>query len=132
MVCVYVRSRDAKPELALTSTCERADRRHSDRSPGYDGVVGPWLLPTFGPAPGLDRFGYAILLPSVDVCVHRVATRADHGFTDEAATRKMHDEFLRARVADRHVLRDPLGDAAAVADLIESAREAGELTHLIR
>lgn len=98
----------------------------------YDGVVGPWFLPAFGAATGLDRLDYAILLPSVEVCVQRVATRPDHGFTDEAATRKMHAEFVRARVDDRHVLRDPPGDATSVAELVESAREAGELTHTIR
>jgi len=98
----------------------------------YDGVVGPWFLPTFGAATGLERLDYAVLLPSVEVCVHRVATRPDHGFTDEAATRKMHAEFVRARVDERHVLRDTPGDATAAADLIESAREAGELTHMIR
>ena len=98
----------------------------------YDGVVGPWFLPTFGAATGLERLDYAILLPSVEVCVQRVATRPDHGFTDEAATRKMHAEFVRARVDDRHVLRDPSGDATSVAEIIESAREAGELRHAIR
>lgn len=98
----------------------------------YDGVVGPWFLPVFAAATGLDRLNYAILLPSLDVCVQRVATRRDHGFTDEAATRKMHGEFARARVDDRHVLRDPAGDATAVAELIESASEAGELTFAIR
>ncbi len=98
----------------------------------YDGVVGPWFLPSFGAATGLDRLDYAILLPSVEVCVQRVATRRDHGFNDEPATRKMHAEFVRARVDDRHVLRSPLGDATAVAELIESAREARELTHAIR
>lgn len=98
----------------------------------YDGVVGPWFLPTFGAATGLDRLDFAILLPSVDVCVQRVARRRDHGFTDEAATRKMHAEFFHARVSDRYVLRDPSGDAASLADLIESAREAGELTYPIR
>ena len=98
----------------------------------YDGVVGPWFLPTFGAATGLNRLDYAILLPSVEVCVQRVATRRDHGFTDEAATRKMHAEFLRARVADRHVLRDPPRDAVAVADRVTSASEAGELTYAIR
>jgi hypothetical protein len=98
----------------------------------YDGVVGPWFLPTFGVATGLERLDYAILLPSVEVCVHRVATRPDHGFTDEAATRKMHAEFARAGLDDRHVLRDPSGDATSVAQLIESARQAGELTHTIR
>jgi len=95
----------------------------------YDGVVGPWFLPTFSAATGLERLDYAILLPSVEVCVERVATRTEHGFTDEPATRKMHAEFARARVADRHVLHDPAGDATAVAQLIESAREAGDLEH---
>lgn len=98
----------------------------------YDGVVGPWFLPVFAAATGLDRLDYVILLPSVEVCVQRVATRQNHGFTDEAATRKMHGEFARAGVDDRHVLRDPAGDATAVAALIESAREAGELLHEIR
>jgi len=98
----------------------------------YDGVVGPWFLTTFGDATSLDRLDYVILLPSVEVCVERVATRRDHGFTDEAATRKMHMEFVRARVDDRHVLRDPPDDAAAVADLIQSNRKAGALTYRIR
>ena len=95
----------------------------------YDGVVGPWFLPTFGSATGLERLDYAILLPSVDVCVERVATRRGHGFTNEAATRKMHAEFVGSGVADRHVLRDPTGSAAEVAALVESARVAGELTY---
>ena len=73
-----------------------------------------------------------ILLPPVDVCVERVATRRGHGFTDEAATREMHAEFHRAGVADRHLLSHPAGDAAAVADLVEAAREAGELTYMPR
>ncbi len=99
----------------------------------YDGVVGPWFLSTFGAATGLDCLDYVVLLPSVDVCVERVATRQDHGFTDEAATRAMHAEFAAGLpVSDRHVLRDLPGDVAAVADLIESARVAGELTHPIR
>lgn len=50
----------------------------------------------------------------------------------EAATRKMHAEFAGAPIAERHVLRDPPGDAAAVAVLIESARAAGNLAHAIR
>jgi hypothetical protein len=98
----------------------------------YDGVVGPWFLPTFGAATHLGRLDYVILLPSVDICVRRVATRRDHGFTDDAATRKMHAEFVGARVAERHVLCDRPQDAAKVAVLIESARAAGELNHTIR
>jgi cytidylate kinase len=98
----------------------------------YDGVVGPWFLATFGAATGLDRLDYVVLLPSVETCVQRVATRRDHGFTDEAATRKMHAEFVRRAVVDRHVLRHPAGEAAAVAALVESARDAGEFAYAVR
>ena len=98
----------------------------------YDGVVGPWFLPTFSAATGLDHLDYVILLPSVEICLQRVATRRRHGFTDEAATRKMHEEFARAAVADRHLLRDPPEDVAMVAQLIESARATGRLAHAIR
>jgi hypothetical protein len=44
----------------------------------------------------------------------------------------MHAEFAGAPIAERHVLRDPPGDAAPVAVLIESARAAGNLAHAIR
>jgi len=129
----------------MASRVERSEhRRDEGRSIGgrclrqggyttvYDGVVGPWFLPVFGAATGLDSVDYAILLPPVEVCVQRVATRRGHGFTDEAATRKMHAEFIRAVVDDRHVLRCPAGDATAVADIVESARAAGSLRHAIR
>jgi hypothetical protein len=97
----------------------------------YDGVVGPWFLPTFGAATRLERLDYVVILPSVATCVRRVATRRDHGFTDEVATRKMHAEFASARIAERHVLRDPPEGAAEVAAIIASARAAGQLTHPI-
>jgi energy-coupling factor transporter ATP-binding protein EcfA2 len=97
----------------------------------YDGVVGPWFLSTFAAATSLDRLDYAILLPSVDLCVERVATRIGHGFTDEAATRQMHAEFASAVVDERHVLRDPPNDAGATARLIQSARATGRLTYTV-
>ena len=37
-----------------------------------------------------------------------------HGFTDETATRHMHDEFARATIDARHVLADPPDDVATV------------------
>jgi hypothetical protein len=93
--------------------------------------VGPWFLSTFGASTHLEHLDYVILLPSVDICVRRVATRRDHGFTDEPATRKMHEEFASARIAERHVLRDPPEDPAEVVVLIESARAAGRLVLLV-
>lgn len=95
----------------------------------YDGVVGPWFLPTFAGATGLDRLDYVVLLPPVEVCVERVATRQDHGFDDEAATRHMHRGFARAEVPPRHVLRDPPAEPAKVADLVAAARADGSLAY---
>jgi predicted ABC-type ATPase len=71
----------------------------------YDGVLGPWLLPEFAGAAGLDRLHYAVVLPPLSSCLDRVATRVGHGFDDLAAARHMHDEFVRAEVEERHVLR---------------------------
>ncbi len=74
----------------------------------FDGVLGPWWLPTFFEATELDDLHYAILLPSAERCALNVAARQGHD-NEEAATRYMHDEFNRA-LSDfdtRHVLPEP-------------------------
>ncbi len=71
----------------------------------FDGVMGPWWLPTFLEATGLDNLHYAVLLPSPDQCVQNVATREGH--VDEEATRDMHEQFQRALIDPRHVLMGP-------------------------
>lgn len=93
----------------------------------YDGVVGPWFLPTFAAASGLRRLDYVVLMPPVELCVERVATRRGHGFTDEAATRKMHAEFAGADIDARHVVVDPPEQPEAVADHVLAACELGRL-----
>ena len=95
----------------------------------YDGVVGPWLLNTFALATGLTELDYVVLMPSVEVCVDRVLTRSGHGFRDEAATRKMHDDFASATVPSRHVLTIGPETVSEVVDRITAAREAGRLTY---
>lgn len=94
----------------------------------YDGVVGPWFLPTYLAATGLDAVDYVVLMPPVAECVRRVATRVGHGFSDEGATRKMHHEFARATIEPRHVV-DAGGPPAVVADRIAAALAAGTLTY---
>lgn len=98
----------------------------------YDGVVGPWFLPTFAAAAGLRSLHYVILLPSVERCVERVSTRDGHGFTDQAATRHMHDQFSKAEIERRHVLADPPDDVDAVTDLIMHGFERGSYEHPAR
>jgi hypothetical protein len=73
----------------------------------FDGVMGPWWLPTFFQATELDVLHYAILLPSPEQCVHNVAAREGH--VHEPATRDMHDQFRRALIDSRHVVTDPPG-----------------------
>lgn len=95
----------------------------------YDGVVGPWFLDVFGPATGLAELDYVMLMPSAETCVDRVSTRTGHGFRDEAAARKMHEEFAGAAVASRHVLTIGSETVPEVVDRITRAREAGDLTY---
>jgi cytidylate kinase len=44
----------------------------------YDGVLGPWLLPTFVRGTGLSDIHYVILLPPLEVCLKRVQGRVEH------------------------------------------------------
>ena len=96
----------------------------------YDGVIGPWDLDVFMRGTGLTQLDYAVLLPTVEACVSRVGSRVGHGFTDEAATRHMHDQFsTRLGDARRHAVTDLPDAAADVADLIEAHRSAGDLAY---
>ncbi|MEY2476514.1 MAG: hypothetical protein QOG87_1829 [Actinomycetota bacterium] len=95
----------------------------------YDGVVGPWFLPLFAAATGVSTLDYAVLLPSVERCVDRVATRQDHGFSDDSATRKMHGEFTSAEIDRRHVFADPPDQPDDAADLVIAAAQSGSLAY---
>jgi predicted ABC-type ATPase len=75
----------------------------------YDGVIGPWFLPTFAEKAGVERLNYVMLLPSEDVCLDRVRSRLGHGFRDLDAAAHMYREFASASVASRHIVTG-LGD----------------------
>jgi cytidylate kinase len=91
----------------------------------YDGVVGPWLLPLFARATGLDHLDYVVLLPSFDTCLARVRSRTGHGFTDEPATRKMHAEFAGADIAARHIVAADTTDLHELTETVSAARSEG-------
>lgn len=95
----------------------------------YDGVIGPWFLRTFAVETGLPVLDYVVLLPAVEDCLERVRTRQGHGFSDEPATRKMHDEFSRAQIEERHVLRDLPRTPEEVAQLVLLKAELGTLAY---
>jgi Fe-S cluster assembly ATPase SufC len=94
----------------------------------FDGIVGPWFLPVFMAAVRVSTVQYVLLLPTLDHCLTRVATRADHQFDDPAATRKMHAEFAGAEIDARHVLDPPEG-VDAVTDLIVAGIAEGRYLH---
>ena len=97
----------------------------------YDGVIGPWSLERFAQGTGLPSLDYVILLPSEDCCVERVATRSNHGFRDEAATRHMHRQFAsRSMELDpKHVLVESAEDVEATARLILKGKESGRFVY---
>ncbi len=95
----------------------------------YDGVLGPWFLPTFTHATGVERLDYVILLPPVETCIERVRTRTDHGFSDEAATRRMHAQFVAAAMPDRHVIHEAGHTIGSLAETITDSVRRGDLAY---
>ena len=97
----------------------------------YDGVVGPWFLPTFLRASGLAHLQYVVLLPPLDVCSERVHTRVDHGFTDVRVTREMYQQFAAAAVDSRHLIDEPDSDPVTLAELIDGQLGGGTFRYAL-
>jgi cytidylate kinase len=89
----------------------------------FDGMVGPWFIPTFLTYSGLESVHYAVLLPDLETCVARVRDREDHGFRDESVTRQMHESFATSKLDARHVVPGR-GDPPSVArEILERLEE---------
>jgi len=122
---------NAQNEVVTEASAMAAGRFARDYATVFDGMVGPWFLPTFAQATGVARLHYVVLLPSLDRCLDSVATRLGHEFDDPAATRKMHGEFERAAIDPRHVVPDPPEGVDAVADLIGAGITDGRFLHAV-
>ena len=94
----------------------------------FDGMVGPWFLPTFLEHAEVESVHYAVLLPSVETCVARVLARTDHGFREEAVTRDMHASFADGEIDPRSVI-DAEPDPGSVVEEVLRRFEAGELSY---
>jgi predicted ABC-type ATPase len=95
----------------------------------FDGMVGPWFLPTFADAAGAVRLHYAVLMPSEQCCRNRVATRRDHGFTDLAATSHMYQQFAQAQIEERHRFDNSMDEPVQTAASIRARMTIGALTY---
>lgn len=101
----------------------------------YDGVVGPWFLPAFTAAAvrqGLRVPGelhVVVLLPDLQRTSRQVAGRTGHGFTDQAATARLHAEFATAcaDLPERHLVRDLPPAPEDLAALVGERWVAGDL-----
>lgn len=92
-----------------------------------DAFFGMWFLPLFASMTGLSDLHYAVVMPTIETCVDRVASRRGHGFTDEDATRQMHGEFATAQADARHVFTGDDEPPADLAARIFTAWELGDL-----
>jgi cytidylate kinase len=95
----------------------------------YDGVLGPWFLPTFLGATGLSQVHYVILLPPLEVCLKRVRSRVGHGFADLSVTRDMYRQFQDAAIHTRHVITEPDHHTAQLAKLITQGLDEGQFRY---
>ena len=91
----------------------------------YDGVLGPWLPPTFVHGTGLPDIHYVILLPPLEVCLERVQGRLGHGFSDLLITRDLYEQFANAAVDARHLITEPSDHPAELAELISRRLDDG-------
>jgi cytidylate kinase len=96
----------------------------------YDGVLGPWFLPTFVRATGLPHIHYVILLPPLEVCLDRVQHRVGHGFSDLSATRDLYAQFAGATVDTRHLITVADDHPAQLAELIRRGLDDGRFRYL--
>lgn len=121
----------AQNEVVISSAASAAGRLASGGyTVVYDGVIGPWSLPAFTTATGLDWLHYLVLLPSEECCVQRVRSRVGHGFTDLEATRHMYRQFSEAQIDPRHVLTDlPQEPDAVVARIREQVADGVLVRH---
>lgn len=85
----------------------------------YDGVLGPWFLPTFVRAAGLANLHYVVLLPPLEVCLERVRSRVGHGFADLSVSSDLYQQFADARIDHRHLITEADSDPTGLAEVID-------------
>jgi hypothetical protein len=93
----------------------------------YDGFIPPPALPGFAALAGVAAVQYAVLLPPEDTCVTRVGARSGHGFTSDAATRRMYREFADTTLSARHRVGDAEAGPREAAGQILDGIGAGRL-----
>ena len=91
-----------------------------------EGIIGPWMLPTFTTAAGAP-FHYVVLRPSADAAMARAVARTEPALVDPVPIEKMHREFADLGHLERHVIDSTDLDVASTVDAVVERLEAGAL-----
>jgi len=127
-VAPWLSGSEAQNDVVVEAAARAAGRfAQGDYTVVYDGVIGPWYLRRFRETARAPSLHYVLLLPHEATCLHRVATRTGHGFTDLAAAEHMHRQFRAAEIDGRHVLAPPPDDPEQTAALIRHRLAEGRL-----
>ena len=68
--------------------------------------MAPAFRATFLEQTGLAHMHYAVLMPTLDLCLNRVQNRKGHGFTDRDAAMHMWNQFHQADVETSCLFED--------------------------
>ena len=128
-VCPWLKEAHQQNSAVIQAAAAASGQLAGHCSVVYDGVVGPWFLPTFLLASGLQHLHYVILLPPRAVCLQRVQSRKGHGFTDRDAAEHMWQQFHQAKVDPRHVLANHEAQPDEVARALADALQKGSIRY---
>lgn len=125
---------DAEPQTGVAGRAAAAaagEFARADCVVVYDGLVRWAETPALVAAAGPARVHYLALLPPLEVCLGRVASRSGHGFTDLPAAERMHGEFAGAPLPAPHVLaptgREEADDVEGLVAEVLTRLAAGQL-----
>jgi cytidylate kinase len=114
-------------EVIIEAAAAAASRLSEIAFVVFEGIVGPWFLPTFVHAAQPADVHYVVLLPPLRICIERVRSRGDHGFSDLAVTDDLYRQFVGAGIDDRHLIIEPDAPPTQLAELIIGKLNDGSL-----
>jgi cytidylate kinase len=114
-------------EVIIEAAAAAASRLSEISFVVFEGVIGPWFLPTFASAAQPADVHYVVLLPPLRICVERVRSRGDRRFSDLAVTEDLYRQFVDAGIDARHLIIEPDTPPAQLAELIMRKLNDGAL-----
>jgi cytidylate kinase len=114
----WLASSDKQNAAVVEAAAAAAGRLVSYCHVVYDGVVAPAFRATFLEQTGLAHLHYAVLKPTLDLCLDRVRKRKGHGFTDCNAAIQMWNQFHQADIENSCLFEDSDMPSSELARLI--------------